>query len=126
MITWIAAYLIKTGLDQVDAFKWARRIFTGLLIVGAFAPILFCGWWFGWCDSKREAEQNDINQAEIIKGEIQAERIEEEQKEVNANVKQSEVNFNKSINRDSGNFNGNFSAVKRRFCSEFPNDSKCR
>jgi hypothetical protein len=60
MITWIAAYLVKTGIDQVDAFKWARRIFVCSIVLGAILSVLLFGWIFNACKKEPKIDEENL------------------------------------------------------------------
>jgi type VI protein secretion system component VasK len=122
MITWIAAYLVKTGLDQVDAFKWARRIFTGLLIViGLLVLIVVIR--FSSCGSPNA----DREREKVIEKQINA-NIAEAQKAdgevlVNQAIKdtnRAEKEREKAVNANLSERSGNYDEADRRLCEKFP------
>lgn len=113
--------------------RFSKVILVIVLILGVLA--IFGG--IGGCIIKNReeaaAEKDAENAAQIEKnkGEIEVlgkkeKEIEKEEKKADENSTTIQTNLNRSIIRDSADRNANFSTVKRRYCSEFPNDSKCR
>lgn len=125
MIALIAAYLAKTGMDKVDAFKWARRIFTALIAIAAVLLLLFVIR-FSSCGTP----DNQKIKEEIIKDKIEANVLSNTKKEIENNVNKSANssnnaldNFNKVLKKDSNAFKGN---AEDKYCTKFCPDSTCR
>ena len=58
--------------------------------------------------------------------EIEANVLTNQKVEVERNANQANANLDAVLGTDSGNRNGDFGAVKRKFCADHPNDSKCK
>lgn len=116
-----------------DVIGWVvehKRIVVGA--IGILIVVTALGGFFVHCSGgSLEADPKGKEEIGITKGRIDETRtqrntIKEEKRGANENTKRSETNFNTSVNRDSANSNSNFRSVRRKFCREFPEDSRCR
>lgn len=122
---------LKIWLANITGFFALNPMFLFVL----FGVILFIVIGFviqSGCERRAE-RKDEQRKEEILRNEGALEILKEERKEVNKNVKKLEINsnradviFNAVVNTDSSNRSSDFGTVRRKFCEQFPQDSKCR
>lgn len=112
-----------------------------VLPIMLFFAVAGGGWylWHGWnkAEQKAEAERQENNRlkqqnegmkillnTETVAREV--DKLKEKANEQQRNSNLANVEFNNSVQRDSGTFAGNYNAARKRFCENFPEDSRCR
>lgn len=123
---------MKTIFDFFKSLPFQVRVIT-ISILGCILILLLTVFQINSCRSQK-AKKDDQKRQQVIeqtKGKIEVtedEKKEQEQKtnEAKKELEQSNSNFNRIISIDSSKSNANFSTAKRKFCEQFPSDSKCR
>ena len=94
--------------------------------IGIFIILLFVLGGVRSCRDKnteKKIEQLGVN---ARTSEIEANVLTNQKIEVERNANQANANLDAVLGTDTGNRDGNFGAVKRKFCADHPNDSKCK
>ena len=78
------------------------------------------------CRTKRTEQTIERTKDAIKTAGIEANVLSNKQREVETNVDKANSNLGTVLGTDSGSRDGDFGAVKRRWCDDHPNDSKCR
>lgn len=78
------------------------------------------------CRDKRTEEKIEKIKVNAQTAEIEANVLTNQKVEVERNANQANANLDAVLGTDSGNRDGDFGAVKRKFCADHPNDSKCK
>lgn len=80
----------------------------------------------GSCRDRRREQTIERTKDAIKTAGIEANVLSNKQREVETNVDKANSNLGTVLGTDSGSRDGDFGAVKRRWCDDHPNDSKCR
>lgn len=122
---------IKLWTLNFIGFLTANPIFAYLLF-GAIIFTLVFGY-IGSCRSRIEERKDKQNQVEIQKEKGRIEILEEQRNAAITNNEaaaeqsnKANANFDRVLGTDSNQRDGNFSAVRKRWCEDHPADSKCK
>lgn len=80
----------------------------------------------GGCRERRQEQKIEAVKDAIRTAGIEANVLTNQKIEVEKNVNKANADLGNVLNADTGSRDGNFGAVKRRWCDDHPNDSKCR
>lgn len=121
---------LKKILIVLAAWLWANPV--AILAIIIFIAVIVVAGMIKSCNADRKAKKDKQNAEQILKDKGKIEILENRQEELNRNAqnanensRRSEANFNAVIGSNSSAYNGNFGAVNRRFCDEFPDDDGC-
>ena len=78
------------------------------------------------CRDKRTEEKIEKIKVNAQTAEIEANVLTNQKAEVEANANKANANLSDVLNTDSGGRDTDFGTVKRKFCEDHPNDSKCK
>jgi len=131
-------FIVKWLLEKIfgkdsKAAQHAGLIAVFLAFIGVLLIIGGIGAAFQSCGSRRAAEKDKENQEQILRDKIQIENLGEQRNVQLTNNNQAaraseaaNANFNAVLRTDTNSRDGDFGAVRRKFCEDHPNDSKCR
>lgn len=78
------------------------------------------------CSTHREERRIANTKEEIQKDAIEANVLANQKVEVEINANKANANLGNVLGTDTANRESDFGTVRRKFCADHPNDSKCR
>lgn len=78
------------------------------------------------CRTKRDEQRIERTRDAIRTAEVEANVLANREIEVETNANNANNNLGNVLGTDSGNRDTDFGTVKRRWCDDHPDDSKCR
>lgn len=117
--------MIKTIAEIWSALPFQVKTIIAAVLFGLLVLAIVIGR-VGACRSRQEERKIERIQTNIRTSEIEANVLTNTKREVEANAKNASVNVDRTFNTDSGNRDTDFGTVKRKWCADHPNDSKCR
>lgn len=78
------------------------------------------------CRDKRTEDKIDKIKVNAQTAEIEANVLTNQKIEVEVNANKANANLDSVLGTDSSNRDTDFGTVKRKWCAEHPNDSKCK
>jgi hypothetical protein len=96
-------------------------VFVAILII--FQTFRAC---FSSCSDRREEKKIEQLNTNITTGKVETNVLVNKKEEVSNEVTQTNANLADSQHRDSSGRDSDFGSVRRKFCEQHPQDSKCR
>ena len=98
----------------------------GVAGVGVLLILLIVLGRIGACRQRLEDQKIERLGTNAKTAEIEANMLTNQKVEVEKDVNKANANLDNVLGTDSGNRESGFGTVKRKFCADHPNDSKCR
>ena len=117
--------MIKTIAEIWSALPFQVKTIIAAVLFGLLVVAIVIGR-VGACRSRREEQRIERIQANIRTAETEANVLTNIQTEVHTNANNANRDLDRILNTDSRNRNSDFGTVRRRWCEDHANDSKCR
>jgi hypothetical protein len=122
----------KVKFIFIDGFVWLLAHWWILLVLAGFIGIALLYGQIQSCNANRNQKKLDKKREEIQQGQtnaatdetianMQENRVKEKENIANekSNIsKNAEANFNAVVNRDSGEYDGDYERTKRKYCAD--------
>lgn len=94
--------------------------------VGVLIIVLIVVGRIGACRVRQEERKIEETKTKIQTSEIEANVLANREREVQENANNANADAQRTFDADSGSRDGDFSTVRRKWCTDHPDDSNCK